>query len=250
MMFLSLVYTFFCFAYLFAFGLSRHLDSLHTTIVISTITRIIVLPFIVALAVTAILNRAAGEGEDGWDHLLQNSPDLCDFSFEHHERLGYLGMMALQRPVTSQDLPLPMKESEEAECIAAHTEEHEEPVAVQLANEALKIVGLELWEAHDPDDGLHETYSHQALQLGSSGAALPARESDEESCQRYPANDEHPSARTAGSCAMVDHCQERCTGGHKYILRSRSTNTPSQNSSSSSNLYGPDKVALPQEFTS
>merc|ERR1712196_199490 len=101
---LSLVYVFFCFAYLFAFGLSRHLDSLHHTILFSTIVRLVMLPFSVALAVATILNRAAVEGEDGWDRLLGNSPGLCDFSFEHHERLGHLGMMVLQRPVSHQNL--------------------------------------------------------------------------------------------------------------------------------------------------
>eukprot|EP00746_Dinoflagellata_sp_MGD_P124220 gnl/MRDRNA2_/MRDRNA2_58806_c0_seq1.p1 gnl/MRDRNA2_/MRDRNA2_58806_c0~~gnl/MRDRNA2_/MRDRNA2_58806_c0_seq1.p1 ORF type:complete len:236 (+),score=51.08 gnl/MRDRNA2_/MRDRNA2_58806_c0_seq1:54-710(+) len=216
--------------------------------------RLVMLPASVALCVACILTRAALEGEDGWDRLLQNSPGLCDFSFEYHDRLGYVGMMALQRPDRSQNSQ--ESHSNEADCddvhvdTDAHTVEHEEPAAVKLANEALKIVGLELWEADDPDDGIHDIDSRPSLKVSLSQTSLPMRGSADEAVSSTPNEMKH-TASTAGGCAIVDHCEEHCTGGHRYRLRSKlNAATPASDfSRSHATPSGPDHVALPHEFT-
>jgi len=78
--------------------LSRSPKRFYVSISVSLMTKIIIIPVSVALCVTAILRRAARDGEDKSHRMLELMPYLCDFSYENHQHLSHVDRMALQRP--------------------------------------------------------------------------------------------------------------------------------------------------------
>lgn len=102
MMLMTLLYTICALVYVFSFALSRNQGNFYMSICTSLVIFHVVIPTSIAFIVAAIIHRAANDGVDGFDRLLERRPSLCDFSHEHHDHLGHVGRMALLRPLNSK----------------------------------------------------------------------------------------------------------------------------------------------------